>query len=85
MGPLVWFWTNTVSPGCSLVGKGLFSGSPFSLAILRFVAAISNMLFMASKERIFMSFPKYLILGPSHVFRGKTGSLPTHKEEWGFF
>ena len=23
-----------------------------------------------------MSFPKYLILGPSNVFRGKTGSLP---------
>ena len=34
------------------------------------------MFFMASKERIFISFPKYLILGPSNVFRGKTGSLP---------
>ena len=31
---------------------------------------------MASKERIFISFPKYLILGPSNVFKGKTGSLP---------
>ena len=66
----------TLSPGCNLVGKGLFSGSPFSQAILRFVAAISNMFFIASKERIFISFPKYLIMDPSNIFRGKTGSLP---------
>ena len=59
-----------------VVIKGLFSGSPFSLAILRFVAAISNMFFMTSRERIFRSFPKYLILGPNYVLRGKTGSLP---------
>ena len=75
MGPFMWFWTNTVSPGYNLVGKKLFLGSPFSLAILRFVAAISNMFFMASKERTFISFPKYLIWGPNNVFRGKTGSL----------
>ena len=31
---------------------------------------------MASKEKMLISFIKYLILGPSNVFKGKTGSLP---------
>ena len=57
------------------MGKGLSLGPPFSHANLRFVAATSNTFFMASKERIFISFPKYLILGPSSIFKGKTGSL----------
>ena len=36
---------------------------------------------MASKERIFISFPKYLILGPSNVFKGKMGSLPNMRKK----
>ena len=28
-----------------------------------------------------MSFPKYLILGPSNVFKGKTGSLPNKRKK----
>ena len=70
-----------MSPGCSLLGKGLSLGSPLSHAILRFVAAISNIFFMASKERIFISFPKYLILGPSNVLKGKMGSLPNMRKK----
>ena len=50
-------WTNTMSPGHNVVGKGLSLGSPHSCAILRLVAAISNIFFIASKERIFISFP----------------------------
>ena len=70
---------------CNLVGKGLFSGSSFSLPILRFVAAISNIFFMASRERTFRPFPKYLILGPSNVLRGKIGSLPNIRKNGDFF
>ena len=66
-------WTNTVSPGCNLVGNGLSLGSLLSRANLRFVAAISNIFFIASKERTLTSFPKYLILvinniSPKQIF-----------------
>ena len=40
-----------------------------------------NTFFMASKERTFISFPKYLILGPSNVFKGKIGSLPNMRKK----
>ena len=70
-----------VPPGCNLLGKGSSLGSLLSHAILRLVAAISNVFFMASKERTFMLFPKYLILGPSNVFKGKMGSLPNMRKK----
>ena len=35
---------------------------------------------MASREKPIRSFPKYLILGPSNVLRGNTGSLPNIKK-----
>ena len=36
---------------------------------------------MASSERIFILFPRYLILGPNRVFKGKTGSLPNIRKK----
>ena len=60
-------------------------GSPLSHAILRLVAAISNIFFMASKERIFISFHKYLILGPSNVLKGKTVSLLNIRKKGDYF
>ena len=36
---------------------------------------------MASKEKTLISFPKYLILGPNDVFRGKMGSLPNIRKK----
>ena len=74
-------WTNTVSPGCNLLGNGLSLGSPLSHVNLRFVAAISNIFFIASKERTLTSFPKDLMLGSSNVFRGNTGSLPNMRKK----
>ena len=74
-------WGQYCISGCNIVGKGLSLWSPHSRAILRLVAAISNIFFMASKERIFISFPNYPILGPSNVFNGKTGSLPNIRKK----
>ena len=70
-----------MSPGCSLVDNGCSWGSPFSHAILRFVAAISYIFFIASRERMLISLPMYLILGSNKVLRGKTGSLPNIRKK----
>ena len=72
----MWFWTNTVSPGCNFVGKELFSGLPFSLAILRFVAAIFKHVFYGFQGENIYVISQISHLGLSNVFRGKTGSLP---------
>ena len=56
-------------------------GSPLSHANLRFVAAISNIFFITSKERTLISLPKYLTLGSSKVLRGKMGSLPNMRKK----
>ena len=74
-------WTNTVSPGYNLLGNGLSLGSPLSHANLRFVVAILNIFFIASKERTLTSFPKYLIFSSSNVFRGKIRSLPNMRKK----
>ena len=50
--------------------------SNLPLAFFRLVATNSYIFYSASKDSMFLSFPKYWICGCNNVFKGNTGSQP---------